>query len=89
MLSEDTKILEFNQYQKSDKILFIIYARCEYKNNPKISAKVGEHIPSGVSMSTIFSINNVENKHDVYRDKDYLRKFCESLGRSDTIKTCR
>ena len=30
MPSEDTKILEFNQYQKSDKASFIIYADFEY-----------------------------------------------------------
>ena len=30
MLFEDTKILEFNQYQKSDKAPFIIYAGLEY-----------------------------------------------------------
>ena len=29
MPSEDTKILEFNQYQKSDKSTFIIYADLE------------------------------------------------------------
>ena len=29
MSSEDTKLLEFNQYQKSDKALFIIYADLE------------------------------------------------------------
>ena len=42
MLSEDTKIWEFNQYQKSDKAPFIIYADLEClieeiggcKNNP-------------------------------------------------------
>ena len=28
--SEDTKTLEFNQYQKSDKASFIIYADFEY-----------------------------------------------------------
>ena len=41
---EDTKILEFNQYQKSDKAPFIIYADLECiiekidgcKNNPEI-----------------------------------------------------
>ena len=56
MPSEDTKILEFNQYQKSDKAWFIIYAdfecllgkidRC--KNNPENSftTKVVEYIPS-------------------------------------------
>ena len=43
MSSEDTKILEFNQYKKSDKAPFIIYADLEWiiekidrcKNNPK------------------------------------------------------
>ena len=42
MPSEDTKILEFNQYKKSEKALFIIYADLECiiekidgcKNNP-------------------------------------------------------
>ena len=42
MPSEDTKILEFNQYQKSDKATFIIYADHDFltektdgcKNNP-------------------------------------------------------
>ena len=29
MLSEDTKILQFNQYHKSDKTPFIIYADLE------------------------------------------------------------
>ena len=29
MPSKDTKILEFNQYQKSDQALFIIYADLE------------------------------------------------------------
>ena len=44
MPSDDTKILEFNQYQKSDKAPFIIYADLEcliervygFKNNPEI-----------------------------------------------------
>ena len=59
MSFEDTKILEFNQYQKSDKAPFIIYADLECviektdgcKNNPdNLSAtKVNEHISSGFS----------------------------------------
>ena len=54
MPSEDTKILEFNQYQKSDKAPFIIYADLECvlekidgcKNNPEnyYIRKVSEHI---------------------------------------------
>ena len=57
MPSEDTTILEFNQYKKSDKAPFIIYPdlKCliekidRFKNNPENSfpTKVSEHIPSG------------------------------------------
>ena len=89
MPSEVTKILEFNQYQKSDKAPFIIYAdlRCvigKYdgcKNNPEnpSTINVREHIPSGFSMSTISSFRNIENKHDVYRGKDCMKTFFEFL----------
>ena len=57
MSSQDTKILEFTSYQKSNKVPFIIYADLEcliekidgYKNNPEKSftTKVSEQIPSG------------------------------------------
>ena len=30
-------------------------------------------------MSTILSFKNIENKHDVYRGKDCVEKFCEPL----------
>ena len=89
MPSEDTEILEFNRYQKSDKALFIVYADLECiiekidgcKNNPENSSttKVSEHIPSRFSMSTIYSFRSKENKHDVYRGKDCMKNFCESL----------
>ena len=56
MLSEDTKILEFNQYQKSHKTPFVIYADLECliektdgcKNNTENSSttKVGKQISS-------------------------------------------
>ena len=89
MPSEDTKILEFNRYQKSDKAPFIIYADFECitektdgcKNNPENSSttKVSEHIPSGFSMSTISSFRSIKNKHDVYRGKDCMKNICEFL----------
>ena len=76
MHSEDTKILELNKYQKPDKAPFIIYADLDcliektfgYKNNPENSftVKVGEHIQSGFSISTVSSFKSIENKHDVY-----------------------
>ena len=63
MPSEDTKILEFNQYHKSDRTPFVFYADLEcviekvhgYRNNPgkPSTRKVGEHILSGFSMSVL------------------------------------
>ena len=74
------------QYCKSDKIPFIIYVDLEplmgkidgCKNNPEKSSttKVSEHITSGFSMSTISSFKAIENKHDVCKGKDYMKKFC-------------
>ena len=86
MFSEDTEILEFNKYQKFDKATFIIYAYLECingkidgcKNNPGnlSTTNVSEHIPSDFSMFTLSSFRSIENKHDVYRDKDCMVKFC-------------
>ena len=80
MSSQNIKILEFNQYQKYDKIPFIIYVGLECiiekidgcKNNPEklFATKVSEHIPLGFSMSTISTSKSIENNHDVYRGKD-------------------
>ena len=87
MPSEDTKILEFNQYQKFDKAPFIIYAdlECKLENingsylENSSTTKVRKHIPSGFSMSTISSFKIIGNKHDVYRGKNCMEMFCESL----------
>ena len=85
MLSEDTRILEFNQYQKSNKAPFIFHADLEYliekmggcNNNFENSytTKVSDHIPSGFSVSTISSFKNIENKHDVYKGKVIWKIF--------------
>ena len=82
MPSEDTKILEFNQSQKSYKAPFTIYADLECiiekidgcKKDPENSSttKVSEHIPSGFSVSTISSFRRIQNKHDIYRSKDCM-----------------
>ena len=66
--SEDTKLSELNQYQKSDEAGFIIYADLEcliekidgLQNNRENSSttKVAEHILSGFSMSAIPQLKN-------------------------------
>ena len=63
MGSEDTKILQFNQYQKSDKARFVMYEDREflkekideYKHNTENSntTEVSNNTPSGFSISTI------------------------------------
>ena len=83
--SEDTKMLEFKQYQKSDKTSFIIYADLDYiienidecQNNLEdlSTTKLSKHIPSGFSIFTISSFRSIENKHDVYRGKGCMKKF--------------
>ena len=88
--SDDTKILAFNQYQKSNKITFIIYGDLKSlikkvngcKNNPEKSStrKISEHIPCGYSISTIWTLDGVENEHNVYRCKDWIKKFCQFLS---------
>ena len=63
MPSGKNNILEFNQYMKSNKMSYIIYADIEPSikkidgcaNNTEKSSpwKLGEHIPCGFSMSAI------------------------------------
>ena len=76
MSFEGTKVLEFNQYQKSDKAPFIIYADlecimgqidgCENNRENLPTKKVSKHIPSGFSMTAISSFKNIENKSMIY-----------------------
>ena len=89
MPSGDTKILEFNQNQKSDKAPFIIYVYLGCiiekiggcKNSPEnlSTTKLSKHISSGFSMTTICSFRSLENKHDLCRGKNCMKKFCEFL----------
>ena len=50
-------------------------------NNPEkySTTKIGEHIPCGYSVSTIWGFDHIEDKHTLYRGKDCMKKFCTSL----------
>ena len=90
MPSEKDNILKFNQYMKSDKMLYIIYADLESlikkidecANNPEnfSTTKLREYISYRYSMSTIWAFDNIENKHNLYCGEDCMEKFCDSLG---------
>ena len=89
ILMSTEKKWQLNQYMKSDKIPYIIYADTESlirkingcANNPEKSStiKVGEYFPCGYSISTILGFDHIENKHGLYRGKDWMKKFCDSL----------
>ena len=61
---------------KPDKMPYIIYADVESlirkidgcANNPEKSS-IGEHIPCGYSMSTIWVFDHIESKHTLYCKK--------------------
>ena len=72
---------KINPANKNADLEFLIEIFAAYKNNPEnlTTIKVGEDIPSCFSMSTLLSFKIKENKHDVYRGKDCMKNFCESL----------
>ena len=75
MPSECTNILEFNQYQKSDDTPFLVekIVGCEIiLKNHQQQKQVNIFCQSGFSMPKILSFKYMENKHDVYRGKDFL-----------------
>ena len=53
----------------------------DMQKNPEepSTIKIGGHILCGYSMSTIWRFNQIEDKHTLYRGKNYMKKFCESL----------
>ena len=50
------------------------------KNNPEKSSatKIGEPVPCGYSMSTIWAFDSTKYKHTLYRAEDCMKKFCIS-----------
>ena len=85
MPEEDTKILKYNQGEKSMKVPFIIYSDLECllqkmntcHNNPEESSttKINKHTPSGYSLFTHCSFDTGKNKLDYYRGKNCMKNF--------------
>ena len=89
MPSKDPKILDFNQYWKSDKTPSTIYEDLwslinevdGFKENPvKLPTTiVREHIIRGYTMSKIWTFDIIDNKHEVFRVEECMKTFSESL----------
>ena len=43
----------------------------KYNFEKSSTTEVCEHVPCGCSMSTIWTLDGIENKHDVHRGQDY------------------
>ena len=56
-------------------------------NNPEnyLTAKIGEHIPCGYSMSTIWAFYSIEGKHILYRRKEFMKNVSISLREHEKI----
>ena len=51
------------------------------QKNPENSSrtKIGEHIPFGYSLSTIWGFDHIEDKSTLYCGNDFMKNFCKSL----------
>ena len=86
---EDEKISKYNHGENSLKAPFIIYADLEFilrkeqsrQNNPKNSytEREAKHKPSGYSWSLICSFDATKSRHNFYRGKDCIERFCKDV----------
>ena len=89
MSSEKDNILQFNQYMKSDKISYIIYADTESLIKKQIDVQIIQKILQQQKLESIFLVDifnvnymafdNIYKKHTLYRGEDCIKKICESL----------
>ena len=89
MPKENDKILNYVQGQKSTKTPFIIYKDTDFlrrkiyvcQDDPEnfSTVKVSQQNASGYSIFTECAFDNIKNKHDHYKGKDCMKKFCKDL----------
>ena len=73
------------QYMMSDKMPNILYADIEsliikidglaYNPENSSTTKIGQHIPFGYSMSTIWAFDHTEDKHTLIAEKIVSKSF--------------
>ena len=52
------------------------------KKSKSSTTKVGEHIACGYLITTIWTLDAIGSKHDVYRGKKFCKKFSETLKKA-------
>ena len=94
MPTKDNNIIKYNHGEKSMKVPFIIYAdlecllekmsTCINNSNESSTTKINKHTPSGYSIFTSRSFDELKNKLNYYRGKDCMKKFCKDLKEHTT-----
>ena len=89
MPTKDNKTLKYNHGEKSLKAPFTIYAdlecllikeqSCQNNPNESYTERKAKHEPSGYSLILVSSFDSKENKHNVYRGRDCIKRFCSDL----------
>ena len=89
MPTKSNNIIKYKHGEKSMKLPFVIYADLECLlekistciNNPNESSttKIDKHVPSGYSIFTHCSFDELKNKLNYYRKDDCMNKFSKDL----------
>ena len=89
MPTKNNNIIKHNHGEKPMKLPYAIYADLECLldkmstciNNPNESSttKINKHVPSGYSLFTHCSFDELKNKLNYYRKDDCMKKFCKDL----------
>ena len=89
MPTKNKNKLKYNHGEKSLKAPSTIYAdlecllikknSCQNNPNESYTERKAKHEPSGYPLSLIDSFDLRENKHNVYRGKDCIKRFCSDL----------
>ena len=94
MPTEDNNTLKYNHGEKSLKVPFTIYADLECllikqqpsqnNSNESFTERKAMHEPRGYSLDLVNSFDSKENKHNFYRGRDCIKKFCGNLKKLAT-----
>ena len=83
------KTLKYNHGEKSLKVPFTIYAdlhcllikqqSCQNNPNESYTERKAMHEPCGYALSLVCSFDKIKNKHNFYRGRDCMKRFCSDL----------
>ena len=89
MPTKNNKTLKYNHREKSLKVPFTIYAdlecllikqqSCQNNHNESYTERKAMHEPCGCAFSLVCSFDETKNKHNFYRGRDCIKRFCSDL----------